>query len=145
VVGVILQKALECGRAFYRREIWLIWLYVEVEMSSYIDKDFIPPREFWSAFVLDNKCSKCGFGMNGSTYKWELLRGPKECRCKKCGFEWLIAIPLGDSPARSDIEKLLLDEKRFYQLRDELRVVIDRLKGRNKVVEQGNKKPARHF
>lgn len=96
---------------------------------SYLDKDFKPAREFWRGFYIQNKCNECGWCLNGGTYTWQLLDGPVDVTCSRCGAQWSVAIPLGDCPERQAILNLLGDELRFYKMRDELRKLVARLHG----------------
>ena len=99
-------------------------------MSGYLESDFLPDREFWSAFNITNECPICGYKANGTTLKSALLDGPNDCECRKCGSKWSIAIPIGDCPERTAIQELLVAEGRFYRLRDELRNTINMLHDR---------------
>lgn len=99
-------------------------------MSNYIDSDFNPVPEFWSALYESNICAKCGYTLNGYFMIRELLAAPVEAKCTKCHAEWSTAIPLGKCEERSRIENLLAAEGRFYRLRDELRNTINLLHGR---------------
>ena len=100
-------------------------------MSGYLDKDFNPKPEFWSALWEGNTCHKCGYQMNGHHMIKDLLDGPIKAKCNKCLAEWSIAIPLGANDGRARIESLLAAEARFHVLRDELNSVIALLQNRD--------------
>jgi len=98
---------------------------------SYLSEGFNPPREFWGAMTDQAKCPHCGFELNGTVKLWELLERPVDYECNKCHGEWSAAIPLGECNHRNKIESLLAAERRFYQLRDQLREIIEQLHGRD--------------
>ena len=88
--------------------------------GSFLDLDWKPKREFWPSMWIPNECPKCGYKMNGVTYKWKLLCEPQDCECNNCGARWSVAIEKGPSIARNEIENLLSAERDFYRLRKEL-------------------------
>lgn len=96
---------------------------------SYLDPSFKPDIKFWNAFYIQNKCPICDWGLNGGTYTWQLLSGPVDCACNRCGSEWSHAIPLGPCEQRRNILDLMASLKRFYALRDELNGIIAKLHG----------------
>ena len=90
--------------------------------GSYLDKDFVPKQEFWSALWVGNTCHVCNYQMNGYTMKADLLEGPQDCKCNKCGAEWSLGV---EDKNKEEIRALLRLEQRFYSLRNELRDVIN--------------------
>ena len=105
-------------------------------MMGYTDSDWFPQREFWQAMTAPKKCPFCNYMMNGTIYKWELLEGPIDCKCNSCGREWSVAIPKDPCKQRDDIVELLELEKQFYNVRDLLNEIINKLHGKIDTAER---------
>ena len=98
---------------------------------NYLDENFNPQSAFWSALWVSNHCPECNYSLNGHTMLGSLISCPVHVKCNKCSAEWSIAIPLGECRERNRITKLLEAEKRFYELRDELRETVNLLRGKS--------------
>ena len=99
------------------------------EFKGVLADDYGHNPNTWPALWVANDCYSSGWSLNGSTYKPELLSGPANCKCDKCGAEWGLAI--NSDKTRNEIEKAMKAFKRFPEVQKEMREIVSLLRGQS--------------